>query len=63
VTVILGFKAKTICSSYIFPGSSCYTYDQNYSNSDKPMSRQSTLLQEYYLITRRLNMTLMVETQ
>ena len=30
-TVSPGFKAKTRCSSYVCPGSSCHTYGQNVS--------------------------------
>jgi hypothetical protein len=31
VYVTPGFNAKTRCSSYVCPGSSCHTYDQNVS--------------------------------
>jgi hypothetical protein len=30
-----GFKAKTRCSSYVCPGSSCHTYDHNLNTENQ----------------------------
>jgi hypothetical protein len=35
IIVTPGFKAKTRCSSYVYPGASCHTYDQNVSTKNQ----------------------------
>jgi hypothetical protein len=52
IYVTPGSKAKTRYSSYICPGIICHAYNQNYSITENPVSKKSTLLQEYFLITK-----------
>jgi hypothetical protein len=43
-SVTPNFKTKIGCSSYVSPESNCHTYGQNYSKSDKPMSRSEYII-------------------
>jgi hypothetical protein len=55
--VIPGFKAKTICLSYVCPGSSCHTYGQN-MNIENQCLYYITIITENIIFTQKTISTL-----
>jgi hypothetical protein len=48
IRVTPGFKAKTRFSSYVYPGSSCHTYDQNVNTENQCLYYIVSYYKSYY---------------